>query len=263
MTQFRPCIDLHEGKVKQIVGGTLDAGEVSLQTNYVSDHDSSYFAKLYQKDKLTGGHVIKLGRGNENAALAALRAYPAGLQLGGGISIENAAHYLNAGASQVIVTSMLFNDIGHFQFGKLEALVREIGRDKIVLDLSCRRTGAGWTVAMNRWQTLTELLIDKTTLRHLESHAAEFLIHAADVEGKCQGIDEELVEALGHWTTIPTTYAGGARHLADLELVDRLSGGRIDLTIGSALDIFGGNGARYADCVLWNHGGGQGKLRRD
>ncbi len=252
MTKFRPCIDLHQGKVKQIVGGTLDDVTGAAETNFVSEQSSAYFAARYREDGLTGGHVIKLGPGNEDAALDALRAYPNGLQLGGGVAVENAAFYLGAGASHVIVTSMLFDSEGCFREERLQQLVTEVGREQVVLDLSCRRTEQGWSVAMNRWQKLTDLDVTADTLRELSAYAAEFLIHAADVEGKCQGVDEELVRRLGAWAPLPMTYAGGARSLEDLSLVQELSGGKVDLTIGSALDLFGGCGARYADCVAWN-----------
>lgn len=252
MSLFRPCIDLHQGQVKQIVGGTLKDATGEAQTNFVSDRPAAYFANRYREDGLKGGHVIKLGPGNETAARDALAAYPGGLQLGGGVDLSNAADYLQAGASHVIVTSMLFDQEGHFQEAQLAQLVAEVGKEHLVLDLSCRRTDSGWQVAMNRWQTLTEMPVDQSTLQTLASHASEFLIHAADVEGKCQGIDTELVQALAEWTTIPTTYAGGARSMEDLETVHALSQGKVDLTIGSALDLFGGQGARYADCVAWN-----------
>ena len=78
------------------------------------------------------------------------------------------------------------------------------------------------------------------------------LVHAADVEGKCEGIDERLVEFLGSHCPIPVTYAGGARSFEDLATVDLLSEGKVDLTIGSALDIFGGMQVKYSDCVEWN-----------
>jgi phosphoribosylformimino-5-aminoimidazole carboxamide ribotide isomerase len=249
---FRPCIDLHQGVVKQIVGGTLDDATGTAQTNFESAQSASYFATKYREDGLRGGHVIKLGPGNEEAAIEALAAYPGGLQLGGGVTVENAAHYLEAGASHVIVTSALFDGQGRLQREGLKTLEREVGRDHLVLDLSCRRTDSGWQVAMNRWQTLTELPVAQAVLEDLGEYCEEFLIHAADVEGKCQGVDEELVAKLGEWAPLPTTYAGGARSLEDLALVDRLSGGKVDLTIGSALDLFGGEGARYEDCVRWN-----------
>jgi phosphoribosylformimino-5-aminoimidazole carboxamide ribotide isomerase len=254
--RFRPCIDLHEGRVKQIVGGTLDSATEALKTNFVSDRPASWFAARYAADGLSGGHVIQLGPGNTGAARDALAAYPGGLQIGGGITAENASGWLEAGASHVIVTSHLFDGEGRFQPERLARLVAEVGRDRLVIDLSCRRRGDDWIVAMNRWQTLTDLRVDAATLDALAASCDEFLIHAADVEGQCRGIDGDLVALLGQWGGIPVTYAGGASRFADLALVDRLGGGRVDLTIGSALDLFGGSGIRYDDCVAWNRAGG-------
>ena len=252
MTRFRPCIDLHDGRVKQIVGGTLrDDDGAGPKTNFESDLPPSHFAKLYCDDKLTGGHVIKLGSGNEEAAREALAAWPGGLQIGGGINPDNAETWLEAGASHVIVTSHLF-DGPRFCLDRLEALAAQIGRDRLVVDLSCRQQGDRWVVATNRWQTLTEYPIEPATLDDVAKHCAELLVHAADVEGKCEGIDRELVRALGDWAGLPITYAGGAQSLNDLKLVDELSGGAVDLTIGSALDIFGGELVNYEDCVGWN-----------
>jgi phosphoribosylformimino-5-aminoimidazole carboxamide ribotide isomerase len=248
---FRPCIDLHEGKVKQIVGGTLDSGSSALRTNFVSDHSSTYYAKLYQQDDLKGGHVIMLGSGNEEAGRAALKAYPGGLHIGGGINIDNAASYLKEGASHLIVTSWVFQG-GRVDWDRLTSLVKTIGKERLVLDLSCRRRGEDYFVVTDRWQKFTELAITRETLEKFADHCAEFLIHAVDVEGLCRGIDGELVEKLGQWSPIPTTYAGGASSLNDLEEVTRLGQGRIDLTIGSALDIFGGTGVHYADAVAFN-----------
>ncbi len=241
MTKFRPCIDLHQGVVKQIVGG------------FVSEKPPEWFAAQFRSDELSGGHVIKLGPGNDAAARAALAAWTGGLQIGGGIHAGNAAEWLDAGASHVIVTSALFDPAGQFQEDALRELVAAIGADKLVIDLSCRRTADGWTVAMNRWQTLTELAIDHATLDRLAPFCDEFLVHAADVEGLCGGIDAELVELLGTWGKLPVTYAGGAATMADLELVDRASAGRLDVTVGSALDIFGGTGVSYRQLVEWNH----------
>jgi len=251
-TRFRPCIDLHEGQVKQIVGGTLDASPEGPETNFVSDRDAAWYAGRYARDRLMGGHVIKLGPGNDAAARLALAAYPGGLQLGGGINPDNAAAWLEAGASHVIATSHLFDEHSRFRRDRLDALVAEVGADKLVIDLSCRRQDDRWIVAMNRWRTPTDLSVDPATLDALADSCAEFLVHAADVEGRCQGIDEELVALLGGWGKKPVTYAGGASSLEDLERVDRLSGGAVDLTIGSALDIFGGSGVSYADCVAFN-----------
>ena len=252
MTLFRPCIDLHNGSVKQIVGGTLSEDSSELETNFVSERPAGYYGNVYRQDALAGGHVIKLGPGNDAAAREALAAYPGGLQVGGGICRENAVNWLQAGASHVIVTSWLFDNEGNFLPGRLDRLVAEVGKDRLVIDLSCRTSDSGWTVAMNRWQTPTDLSVDAATLGELSEFCSEFLIHAADVEGKCGGIDSELVEFLGAHCAIPVTYAGGASSLDDLAEVDRLSGGKVDLTIGSALDLFGGKKVCYADCVAWN-----------
>ena len=270
---FRPCIDLHEGKVKQIVGGTL--GEAGLRTNFVSNQPAAWFAELYKRDGLTGGHVIQLGSGNEAEARAALAAFPGGLQIGGGVNAQNARGWLDAGASHVIVTSWVFRE-GRVDWARLDELVKAVGKSRLVLDLSCRKivqspkskvqgqrtatAGFGhetldfgqYFVVTDRWQKFTELTITPENLKKLAGSCAEFLVHAVDVEGLCRGIDRELVGMLGRWTPIPATYAGGANSLADLEDVTKLGQGKVDLTIGSALDIFGGNGVKYEDCVKFN-----------
>ena len=237
--------------MKQIVGGTLGSEPGRLQTNYVSDRPAAWYAELYQRDGLNGGHVIMLGPGNELEARVALQAYPGGLQVGGGINIDNACGWLEAGASHVIVTSWVFRS-GQVDWERLSQLVGAIGKQRLVLDLSCRRRGDAYFVVTDRWQKFTDLAISRESLEKLAAWCAEFLIHAVDVEGQCRGIDQELVSHLGLWSPIPTTYAGGASSLADLETVTRLGEGRIDLTIGSALDIFGGNGVRYGDVVAFN-----------
>ncbi len=252
MTRFRPCIDLHNGQVKQIVGGTLKDDGPGPRENFVSDKSAGWFAETFRADALTGGHVIKLGPGNDAAAREALAAWPGGLQIGGGISVGNAGEWLDAGASHVIVTSALFDAAGNFLPGVLEGLVKAIGSRKLVIDLSCRRTAEGWTVAMNRWQTLTNLAVDHATLDRLAPFCDEFLIHAADVEGLCRGIDDGLVALLGSWGKIPVTYAGGAASMADVELVGRAGEGKVDVTVGSALDLFGGSGVSYRTLVEWN-----------
>jgi phosphoribosylformimino-5-aminoimidazole carboxamide ribotide isomerase len=246
---FRPCIDLHEGKVKQIVGGTL--GDASLRTNFISEKSAAWFAELYQRDKLFGGHVIMLGAGNEPEARSALAAFPGGLQIGGGINASNARDWLDAGASHAIVTSWVFRE-GRVDWERLGELVKLIGKDRLVLDLSCRKRGEDYFVVTDRWQKFTELILNPETLEKFSKFCAEFLIHAVDVEGLCKGIDGGLVKKLGRWTLIPTTYAGGANSFADLETVTELGQGRVNLTIGSALDIFGGTGVKYEDCVEFN-----------
>ncbi|RDL43464.1 phosphoribosylformimino-5-aminoimidazole carboxamide ribotide isomerase [Marinomonas piezotolerans] len=251
MTLFRPCIDLHQGKVKQIVGGSLN--DSGAKENFISEYDAAYYASLYREHKLTGGHVIALGKDKENKteALNALRAYPNGLQYGGGVKKSNAADYLNAGASHVIVTSYLFED-GEFSWDRLDKIKRETGIERLVLDLSCRRVGDSWFIATDRWQTITSTEINLENIVELADHCDEFLIHAADVEGLQAGIDEKLVTLLGQGCPVDVTYAGGARSLADLQRVHELSNGQVDLTIGSALDIFGGQGVTLDECILWN-----------
>jgi len=250
---FRPCIDLRNGQVVQIVGGSLsDSGE-GIRTNFVAEQPPRWFVELYRRDQLTGGHVIALGPGNEAAAREALGAWPGGLQYGGGVNADNAAAWLEAGASHVIVTSWVFRE-GRLEQDRLAELVRRIGRERLVLDLSCRKRGDDYFVVTDRWQKFTDLKLGPETFAALARQCAEFLVHAVDVEGLCRGIDGELVASLAGWSPLPATYAGGAKSLEDLATVQRLGQGRVDLTIGSALDIFGGTGVRYADAVAFNRG---------
>lgn len=237
--------------MKQIVGGSLSDDPAGLRTNFVSDRSAAWYAELYKRDGLKGGHVIMLGPGNEAAAREALAAYPGGLQIGGGLNLDNAPGWLDADASHVIVTSWIFRE-GELDFDRLRSLAAAIGQQRLVLDLSCRRRGGDYFVVTDRWQKFTKLTISRATLEQLAGFCAEFLIHAVDVEGLCRGVDRELVKKLAEWSPLPTTYAGGAQSLGDLEDVTRLSNGRIDLTIGSALDIFGGAGVRYEDAVAFN-----------
>ncbi|KAK4661499.1 Enzyme that catalyzes the fourth step in the histidine pathway [Podospora pseudopauciseta] len=254
MTRFRPCIDLHSGQVKQIVGGTLDSKTTSLLTNFISPHPPSYFSKLYKENDLHGAHVIMLGPGNRTAAIESLAAWPNNLQIGGGINETNAQEWINLGASKVIITSYLFPN-GTFSQERLDKVLFALGGDKekLVIDLSCRRKGEDrWFVAMDKWQTITDMEVCEASIRQLEPYCSEFLIHAADNEGLQRGIDEKLVENLARWCSIPVTYAGGGRNLDDLEMVKKLSNGKVDLTIGSALDCFGGSGVTLQECVEWN-----------
>lgn len=236
---FRPCIDLHQGKVKQIVGETLN-GQRPVIENFVSDLSSAHYADMFRQDGLRGGHVIMLGGGNEEAAMQALQAYPGGLQIGGGITADNAARYLEQGASHVVVTSYIFQD-GELNRDHLHKIVAEVGKDKLVIDLSCKEKDGKWFVVTNQWKTFSSFEVQRSHLQELESYCDEFLVHAVDVEGKRTGIHKQLIEHLADCVTIPTTYAGGARSLDDLELFHRLSRGKLDITIGSALDIFGGS----------------------
>lgn len=247
--KFRPCIDLHQGKVKQIVGESLDVNHKQVIENFVSDYDSAYYASMFKADGLQGGHVIMLGGGNEAAAKQALRTYPGGLQIGGGITADTAASYLNDGASQVIVTSYIFRD-GELDMNNLRKIVEEVGKERLVIDLSCKEKDGEWFVVTNQWKTFSSFEVSQANIRELEGYCDEFLVHAVDVEGKLSGIHESLVRHLADWVTIPTTYAGGARSMEDLELFREISKGNMDITIGSALDIFGGN-LPYEDVVSY------------
>ena len=249
--RFRPCIDLHNGKVKQIVGSTLtDKNSQAPATNFETDAPSSHFAALYKKDGLGGGHVIMLGPGNEQAAFDALTAFPGGLQAGGGIVPDNAARYLDAGASHVIVTSYVFSK-GEVCWERLAALEGVVGRPRLVLDLSCRKQGNRYVIASDRWQTSSGVALTGELLDRLAGHCDEFLVHAVDVEGKQQGIDAELVQFLGKASPVVATYAGGIRSITDLEEIKKQGNNRVDATIGSALDIFGGS-LKYGDVVAWH-----------
>ena len=260
--KFRPCIDLHNGQVKQIVGSTLtdnatdeDASKkASLDTNFETDKPAAEYAKMYETDVLTGGHVIMLGPGNKEAATSALKAYPKGLQVGGGVNDTNALSWLDAGASHVIVTSHVFSN-GQIHMERLKKLVEICGKERLVLDLSCRRKPDGKTdayyVVTNRWQTFTDYEVTPENLRELANYCDEFLVHGVDVEGKQCGILEDLVTLLGEHSTIPVTYAGGVRSIEDLELVKKLGNDKVDATVGSALDCFGGQ-LSYDEVVQWH-----------
>ncbi|XP_078440512.1 aldolase-type TIM barrel family protein isoform X2 [Wolffia australiana] len=253
---FRPCIDIHQGKVKQIVGSTLndskESNSSSLITNFESDKSPAEYGRMYKEDGLLGGHVIMLGADplSRAAALEALHAYPGGLQIGGGVNLDNALTYLDEGASHVIVTSFVFRD-GKMDLEKLKALVDLTGKDRLVLDLSCRKLNGKYFIVTDRWQKFTDVFLDEETLAFLSSYADEFLVHGVDVEGKKLGIDEELVTLLGRLSPIPVTYAGGVTTMEDLERIKSAGNGRVDLTVGSALDIFGGN-LSYRDVVRWH-----------
>lgn len=244
--KFRPCIDIHNGKVKQIVGGSLrDAGNEAKE-NFVSDMDASDFARLYREQGLSGGHVILLNPAGSRfyeedlrQARAALAEYPGGLQIGGGITCDNAVSFLEMGASHVIVTSYVFSD-GRVRFDRLEKLSRLVGSERLVLDLSCRKKGGDYFVVTNRWQKFTDQVLDRAFMEQLASYCDEFLVHGVGVEGTGSGIDVELVRILAEHSGVPVTYAGGIGSYSDLELLKELSGGRMNYTVGSALDLFGG-----------------------
>ena len=244
--EFRPCIDIHNGCVKQIVGSSLQDEGNAAEENFVAGQDAAYYANLYKSHKIKNGHVIMLNHPGSDyygvtrsQALAALSAYPGGLQAGGGITPENAAQYLDAGASHVIVTSYVFRD-GCIHYENLHKLVRETGKEKLVLDLSCRMKNGNYHIVTDRWQKFTDVVLNHEILDELSSYCDEFLIHAVDVEGKAEGIEEKLVEILGKWNKIPITYAGGVHSFDDLRRLKELGHDKIHVTIGSALDLFGG-----------------------
>ena len=244
--EFRPCIDIHNGKVKQIVGGSLkDTGNFA-EENFVSEQDAAFYANMYKEAGIHGGHIILLNakdseyyEATKEQALKALAAYPSGLQIGGGITAENAKEFLAAGASHVIVTSYVFRD-GHIDYERLAQLVAAVGKERLVLDLSCRKRDGEYFIVTDRWQKFTEERVTLSLLNRLKDSCDEFLIHAVDVEGKASGIETELVRMLGEWNEIPVTYAGGVGSFSDLELLKRLGQNHVNVTIGSSLDLFGG-----------------------
>lgn len=245
--EFRPCIDIHNGSVKQIVGSSLqDAGNLAVE-NFVSGQDAAFYARLYQRYQIKNGHVILLNHADSDyyqatkeQALAALAEYPGGLQAGGGITSENAAEFLEAGASHVIVTSYVFQN-GHINYENLHKLVRETGKEKLVLDLSCRMKNGNYYIVTDRWQKYTDVPLNAATMDELSAYCDEFLIHAVDVEGKASGIEVDLARMLGEWNKKPITYAGGIHTFEDLRLLKELGHDQIHATIGSALDLFGGS----------------------
>lgn len=244
--KFRPCIDIHNGKVKQIVGGSLLDEQNQAKENFVSEQDAAWFAKMYEEKGLKGGHIILLNpvsseyyEATKKQAVLALGAYPKGMQIGGGITAENAAEYLEAGASHVIVTSYVFKD-GKIHYENLEKLKKEVGSEHIVIDLSCRRKEDEYYIVTDRWQKYTETKLTEDTMEFFADYCDEFLVHAVDVEGKAGGIEENVAGLLGSWGKKPVTYAGGVHSFTDLDVLKKLGRDRVDVTIGSALDIFGG-----------------------
>lgn len=245
--EFRPCIDIHNGKVKQIVGSSLADEGNRAKDNFVADHDAAYYAELYKTDGLKGGHVILLNKaGSEyyeatkKEALGALSAYPDGLQIGGGITAENAESFLRAGASHVIVTSYVFRE-GRIEYANLKRLKAAVGREHIVLDLSCKKSGEDYYIVTDRWQKMTEQKITAELLQELESYADEYLVHAADVEGKQKGIENQVADILGSYEGLPVTYAGGVHSFEDIRQLKEAGHNRVNVTIGSSLDLFGGS----------------------
>ena len=244
--KFRPCIDIHNGKVKQIVGGSLNDFGDQAKENFISEKDAAFYARCYQRDGLKGGHVILLNpktspyyEETKRQALLALSQAKGTLQVGGGITEENAEEFLNAGASHVIVTSYVFQD-GRINYENLEKIVKVVGKELLVLDLSCRKKEGAYYIVTDRWQKFTEEVLSEQLLDTLKSYCDEFLVHAADVEGKSKGIETEVAGLLGAWGKAPVTYAGGVGSYDDLEQLRLRGRDRVDVTVGSALDLFGG-----------------------
>ena len=244
--EFRPCIDIHNGQVKQIVGGSLkDAGDTANE-NFVSTQDAAFYANLYKNAGIKGGHIILLNaadseyyQATKEQALLALKTYPNGLQVGGGIHPNNAREYLEAGATHVIVTSYVFQD-GKIHYDRLQKMVDAVGKEHLVLDVSCKKIGDKYYVVTDRWQKITEEVVDIALLDKLAGMCDEFLIHAVDVEGKANGVEKELITMLGGWNKVPITYAGGIHSYEDLEWIKNAGQNRMNATVGSALDLFGG-----------------------
>ena len=245
--KFRPCIDIHNGKVKQIVGGSLTDVQDQASENFVSEQDASFYAELYKKAGIKGGHVILLNghdslyyESTKEQAILALHTYPGGLQIGGGVNPENAGEYLSAGASHVIVTSYVFKD-GRISWENLNKMKETVGKEKLVLDLSCRRKDGKYYIVTDRWQKFTDVTMTLDIMKELGSYCDEFLVHAVDVEGKARGVETELASLLGEYKGNPVTYAGGVGSMKDIENLRKYGKDRLDVTVGSALDLFGGN----------------------
>lgn len=245
--RFRPCIDIHNGKVKQIVGGSLTDLKDQAEENFVSEQDAAFYAQLYRKEGLQGGHVILLNgkdspyyEATRQQAMLALRTYPRGLQIGGGVNPENAQEYLDAGASHVIVTSYVFKD-GEISWERLREMEQAAGSEHLVLDLSCRKKEDRYFVVTDRWQKFTDVPVTIELMKELGTHCDEFLVHAVDVEGKANGVETELAKLLSEYTDHPVTYAGGVGSMSDLQDLRTYGKDRLDVTVGSALDLFGGN----------------------
>lgn len=245
--RFRPCIDIHNGKVKQIVGGSLKDERDQAEENFVSERSAAFYADMFRRDNLKGGHMILLNppsspyfEADRQQAAEALAVWPGGLQIGGGVTADNASSYIKAGASHVVVTSYVFKD-GQVQWENLEKLADAVGAGHVVLDVSCRKKDGKYYIVTDRWQKFTKVQLGEEILYWMKEYCDEFLVHGVDVEGKSAGIEEGLVEMLAGVQGIPITYAGGISGLDELERFRRVSGGRLDFTIGSALDLYGGD----------------------
>ncbi len=260
--QFRPCIDIHNGQVKQIVGSSLCDAQERVVENFVARHDASYFAEIYKKNQIEGAHIILLNgkdspyyEATRQQALAALMTYPGHMQVGGGVTCGNAKEYLDAGAEKVIVTSYVFQN-GEVNEDHLRKIVRAVGKERLVLDLSCRELGGVYYIVTDRWRKHTNVAVNEKNLDYFAKYCSEFLIHAVDVEGKSGGIEERLARILGAWNRIPVTYAGGVHSYEDLDKLYKAGGGKLHVTVGSALDLYGGP-MRFEEVLAWCRQGGK------
>jgi phosphoribosylformimino-5-aminoimidazole carboxamide ribotide isomerase len=245
--EFRPCIDIHNGKVKQIVGASLNDNNEAPSENYVSSRGADFYARMYKELGLKGGHIILLNPADSpyyeltrHQGIRALSATPGLLQIGGGVTPDNAASYIEAGASHVIVTSYVFSG-GKIKKNNLKKLVRTVGSERLVLDLSCKKRDGDYYIVTDRWQKFTDVKLCAETMDELSQYCDEFLVHAADVEGQQNGIEENVARILGEWAQKPVTYAGGVKNLKDIDKLKKIGKGKVDVTVGSALDIFGGH----------------------
>lgn len=244
--EFRPCIDIHNGKVKQIIGGTLTDTNDFAKENFVSEMGAGDYARLYREKGLRGGHVILLNgkdspyyQADLEQAADALMIWWGALQIGGGVTAENAASFLDMGASHVIVTSYVFDD-GEIRYDRLEKLISEVGKEHLVLDLSCRKREEDYYVVTDRWQKYTKQPLNESLIQKLSSCCDEFLVHAVNVEGTGTGVDEELLRILSAESPVPITYAGGIGTIEDIRRIQKIGKDRVNFTVGSALDLFGG-----------------------
>ncbi|PVH24623.1 phosphoribosylformimino-5-aminoimidazole carboxamide ribotide isomerase [Sphingobacterium corticibacter] len=249
---FRPCIDVFKAKVVQLIGTSLFGGdERTIIKHFESEYSPAYYAKLFKEDDLKGGHILSLGSGNNDVVIEALSAFSGGMKYGGGVTAENAHVYLDAGATHVIVNSYVFNN-GEINYSNLDSLVKSIGKDKLVLDMSCRKRNGEYYIVTNLWEKFTNVRINKQSLLEISGYCDEIIVHGVDSEGRKQGLESDLVKILAEHTPIKTVYAGGISSISDLNLIKELGNEKIDPCIGTALSIYGGN-LPYQDVVQWNN----------
>ncbi len=248
---FRPCIDVFKGKVVQLIGTSLFGGEEkTIVKHFESEYSPAYYAELFKQDNLKGGHILSLGSGNNDVVIEALKAFNGGMKYGGSVTPENAHVYLDAGATHVIVNSYVF-DNGEINLPNLKSLVKSIGKDKLVLDMSCRKKNGDYYIVTNLWEKFTNVILDQKSLQDISKYCDEIIVHGVDSEGRKQGLESDLVRILAQHTPIKTVYAGGISSIADLTMIKALGNEKIDPCIGTALSIYGGN-LSYYEVLEWN-----------